>query len=161
MGKSAGRPSVATPGMCWAIATAVMIGPVVAGEDVLDDDEQDKGDGGREQVAGGAGEGDEDVVAAVVLEVAAGDWSGLGPTDEEAAVDQRDERKEDGADRVEVLERIEGDTAEHPGGGIAEPVGGPGVGAFVHAEGEDQNYDLEEDYDDVQRHKNSSLLNFA
>ena len=128
---------------------------------MLDDDEQDEGDGGREQVAGGAGEGDEDVVAAVVFEVAAGDRSGFGPADEEASVDQRDERNEDGADRVEVLEGIEGDTAEHPGGGIAEPVGGPGVGALVNAEGEDQNYDFEEDDDDVQRHMNSSLLNFA
>ena len=116
---------------------------------------------GREQVAGGAGEGDEDVVAAVVFEVAAGDWGWLGPADEEAAVDQRDERKEDRADRVEMFDGIEGDATEHTGGGVAEARGGPGVGAFVHAEGEDQNHDLEEDDDDVQRHDGSSLLNFA
>jgi hypothetical protein len=35
------------------------------------------------------------------------------------------------------------------------------VGALVDAKGEDQNYDLEEDDDDVQTHKYSSLLNFA
>ena len=112
-------------------------GGVSGGEDVLDDDEQDEGDGGREQVAGGAGEGDEDVVTAVVFEVAAGDGGGFGPADEEASVDQRDEREEDGAYRIQVLEGVEGDAAEHHGGGIAEAHGGPGVGALMHAEGED------------------------
>lgn len=72
-------------------------GGVSGGKDVLDDDEQDERDGGREQVAGRAGEGDEDVVALVVFEVAGGDGSGFGPADEEASVDQRDEGEEDGA----------------------------------------------------------------
>ena len=102
------------------MAMAVSDGDVSGREHVLDDDEQDERDGGREQVAGGAGEGDEDVVAPVVLEVACGDGGGLGPADEEAAVDQRDEREEDRAEGVEVLEGIEGDAAEHQGGGVAE-----------------------------------------
>ena len=119
-GKERGKPSVGTPGICSARATAVAMAVVSGGQEVLDDDEQDEGDGGGEQVAGGAGEGDEDVVAAVVFEVAGGDRGGLGPADEEAAVDQRDEREEDGAERVEVLEGIERDAAEHLGGGVAE-----------------------------------------
>ena len=136
MGKSAGRPSVATPGMCWRWRRSGD-GDVSAGQDVLDDDEQDEGDGGREQIACGAGESDEDIVAAIVFEVAAGDRGGFGPADEEAAIDERDERKEDGADGVEVFDGIEGDAAEHTGGGIAEAPCGPGVGALMHAKRED------------------------
>ena len=132
-------------------------GGVSGGENVLDDDEQDEGDGGGEQVAGGAGEGDEDVVAAIVFEVAAGDGGGLGPTDEEVAVNQRYEGNEDGADEVEVFDRVESDAAEHAGGGIAEAPGGPGVGALMHAEGKDEDYNFEDDDDDVQRHDGSSL----
>jgi hypothetical protein len=134
---------------------------IAGGQDVFDDNQENESDAGREQVAGGAGEGDEDVIAAVVLEVASGDGSGLRPADEEAAVDQRDEREEDGADGVEVLDWVEGDTAKHHRGGVAEAHGGPGVRALVHAEGEDQNNYFEEDNDNVQRHTDSSLLNFA
>ncbi len=112
-------------------------GGVSGGEDVLDYDQQDEGDGGGEQVAGWAGEGDEDVVAPIVFEVASGDRGGLGPTDKEVSIDQRDEREEDGADGVEVFEGIESDAAEHTGGGITEARGGPGVGALVHAESKD------------------------
>ena len=112
-------------------------GDVSGWKQMLDDDQQDERDGGGEQVAGWTGEGDEDVVAAVVLEVATGDGCGLGPTDEEASVDQRDERKEHRADGIEVLQWVEGDATEHHGGGIAKAHGGPGVGALMHAEGED------------------------
>ena len=63
-------------------------GGVSGRENVLDDDEQDEGDGGGEQIARGTGEGYEDVVAAIVFEVAAGDRSGLGPADEKVPVDQ-------------------------------------------------------------------------
>src|SRR5271156_3701091 len=90
-------------------------GNVSGWQHVLYDDKKDERDCCREQVAGWAGEGDEDVVAPVILEVASGDGCGLGPADEEAAVDQRDEREEDGADRIKVFERVEGDTAEHHG----------------------------------------------
>ena len=100
---------------------------------------------GHEEVAGGAGEGDEDVVALVVLEVARGDGGGLGPADERPVVDEREQRHEDGADGIEMLEGVEGDAAEHVGGGIAEAPGGVGVGALMDAEGEDEGDDLEED----------------
>src|SRR5205823_5389034 len=131
-------------------------GGVSGGEDVFDENEQDEGDGGREQIAGRAGEGDEDVVAAVVFEVAAGDGRGFGPADEEAAIHKRDEREEDRAEGVEVSDGVEGDAAEHFGGGIAEAPCGPGVGALVHAEGEDEDDDFEDDDDGVQRHGGSS-----
>src|SRR5207247_321064 len=114
-----------------------------------DDDQQDKGDRGGEQVAGGAGEGDEDVVSLVVLEVAGGDGGGLGPPEEHAAVDQADEREENRAEGVEVLGRVQGDAAEHFGGWIAETPGCPGVGALVHAEGEDEDDDLKQNEDDL------------
>jgi hypothetical protein len=35
------------------------------------------------------------------------------------------------------------------------------VGALMHAEGEDKNYNFEDDDDDVQRHDGSSLLIFV
>ena len=46
---------------------------------------------------------------------------GLGPADQEAPVDQRDEREDDRADGVKVLDGIEGDAPEHTSGRIAEP----------------------------------------
>ena len=136
-------------------------GGVSGREDVLDDDEQDKCDGGREQVAGGTGEGDEDVVAFVVFEVAGRDGRGLCPADEEASVDQRDEREEDGAEWIEMLEGIECDAAEHHGGGVAKAHSGPGVSTLMDAESEDENDDFEEDDYYVQGHVGSSLLNMA
>jgi hypothetical protein len=60
-----------------------------------------------------------------------------------------------------VLERIERNAAEHHSGRIPEPHRRPGVGAFMDAEGENQNNDLKEDDNNVQRHVVSSLLNFA
>lgn len=60
-----------------------------------------------------------------------------------------------------MLERVEGDAAEHHGGGVAEAHGGPGVSALVDAEGEDENDDLEEDDDYVEGHVGSSLLKIA
>ena len=119
---------------------------------VLQDDQQDQGDDRREEVADGAGESDEDVVAHVVLEVASGDGRGLGPAEEGTTVDQCDDREEDGSEKVEVLQGVEGDATECQGGGIAEAIGGPGVGALMDAEGEHQDHDLEEDDDDFLVH---------
>ena len=124
---------------------------------MLDDEQQDEGDGGRDQIAGGTGQGDEDVVAAIVLEVAAGDWCRFCPAEERPVVEQGEQRHDDGAERVKVLEGVEGDATEHLGGGIAEAPGGPGVGALVDAEGENQNNDLKDDKDDFLVHGSSSL----
>ena len=123
---------------------------------MLHDDEQQERDDGHEEIAGRAGEGDDDVVTGVALEVARGDGGGLGPAEEHAAVEETDERKEDGAAGIEMNERIEGDAAEHFGGGIAETPGGPGVSALVHAEGKDEDYSLK-DYKDYGLVHGSSL----
>ena len=127
-------------------------GDLAVGDGVLEDEQQDQGDGGRDQVAGRAGEGDEDVVAAVVLEVTGRDGSGFGPAEEHSAVDEADEREEHGAKGVEVLERIEGDSAEHLGGRVAKTPGGPCVGALMHAEGQDEDNDLKQNEDDTLTH---------
>jgi hypothetical protein len=132
-------------------------GEDTAGNEMLDDEQKDEGDGSRDEIAGGAGEGDKDVVAAIVFEVAAGDWSGFGPADQRPVVEQGEQRHDDGAERVEVFERVESDAAEHAGGGIAQAPGGPGVGALVDTEGENQNNDLKDDEDDFLVHGSSSL----
>lgn len=119
---------------------------------MLEDEEQEECDCGGEQVAGGAGEGDEDIVAFVVLEVAGRDGRGLGPAEEHSTVEEADEREDDGAERIEVLEGIEGDAAEHHRCGIAEAHRCPGVGALVDAEGEDEYYDLKQNEDDLLIH---------
>ena len=76
----------------------------------------------------------------------------FGPAEEHSAVDEADERKDDGAERIDVLERVKRDSAEHQGGWIAETIGGPGVSALMDTEGEDENYDLKEDEDDLLIH---------
>src|SRR3984885_3473268 len=123
-----------------------------ASDGVLEDDEKDQRNSRRQQVADGAGKRDEDVVAHVVLEIARGDRGGFGPAKEHAAVDQSDDRKDDGAEGVEVFEGIEGDAAEHASCGVAEAVGSPGVGALVNAEGENEDHYLEDDEEDFLVH---------
>ena len=56
-----------------------------------------------------------------------------------------------------MLERVEGDAAQHHRGWISETHGCPGVGALMHAEGEDENDNLKGDDEGVKTHDGSSL----
>src|SRR6266851_7772731 len=130
-------------------------GDAPARDDVFEDDEKDEGYGSRDQVAGRTCEGNEDVVALVVLEVTGCDGGRLGPAEEHTAVVEADEREDDGAERVQMLDGVERDAAEHLGRWITKAPGGPGVGALMHAEGEDENDDLEDYKNDFLIHDSS------
>ncbi len=54
------------------------------------------------------------------------------------------------AERIDVDDRIQRNTPEHLGGRVAQAVGHPGVRRFVHANGEQQDDDFEEDIDWIQ-----------
>ena len=69
-GKERGQVLGGDAGMWLASATAVATATSPPAIGVLEDDQQDERNDGGEQVAGRAGERDEDVVAFVVLEVA-------------------------------------------------------------------------------------------
>jgi hypothetical protein len=63
------------------------------------------------------------------------------------------ERSGDGhTEGVEVHDRIHGHTAQHAGGGVAEAVGRPGLGAVVQRDGKHHQYEREDDQRKVQRH---------
>ena len=86
-------------------------GEETAGNDVLDDEQEDESDGCRDEIAGRTRERDEDVIAAIVLEVAGGHWGGFGPADERPVIEQGDQRHDDGAEQIEVLEWVQSYTA--------------------------------------------------
>ena len=76
---------------------------------VFEDDEQDERGDRHGEIAGGAGEGGDDVVAPGVAEVADGDRAGFGPAEQWKVVDQRQQRHDDRAPGVDVLDGVESD----------------------------------------------------
>jgi hypothetical protein len=132
-------------------------GDVAARDGVLEDDEQNQRHGSRDQVARRPRQGDENVVALVILEVAGGHRGGLRPTKEHSAVEETDKRKDDRAEWIEVLDGIQRQAAEHLRGGIAEPPSSPGMGTLMHTEGEYENHNLEDNEYDLLIHGISSL----
>ena len=64
-------------------------------------------------------------------------------------VSMRNQRKQDGADQIDVRERIERQPSEHARRRIAEPVGRPRVRRLVKRQRQDQ--DDERGEDDVER----------
>ena len=49
-----------------------------------------------------------------------------------------DQKEHQGAQRIEMGERVEGEPALGTGGGITQPVRGKGVGELVDGDGDDQ-----------------------
>jgi hypothetical protein len=125
---------------------------VAVGRSDGNDSEDEKGNEGEEQVRGGPGEGGEIVVADNLIEVAGEDRSGLGPADQQAAEKgEADEGAEDDecgkkecADGVDVVNWVERHTAQLAGCVIAETGGRPRVSAFVDAEREKKQHELED-----------------
>ena len=87
-----------------------------------------------------------------MLEVARCNRRWFSPSEEHSAVDEADEREQDGAERIDVLERVKRDSAEHQCSWVAETIGGPGVSALVDTEGEDEDYNLKQNKDDLLIH---------
>src|ERR1041384_541887 len=97
-----------------------------------ENDEQDRAEKRERVVRHRAHDRDEDVVAPHVPKIERVDRHRLGPRDEDAPRRQeREERHEDGADRVDVRDRVERQTAEIARGRIAETERHPAVRDFV------------------------------
>ena len=69
----------------------------------------------------------------------------LGPADEEAAEEEAQEGEQHGADGIDVGQRVERHAAHARGGVVVQQVGGGGVGGLVHAQGEEQRHEGDED----------------
>ena len=117
-----------------------------------DDGENEKGDQNEQQVGGGAGQGDQIVVADNFAQVAGDDRGGFRPAEQHAAKkvepdegSEDDQRgKEQGADGVHVVHGVERDSPHQAGSLVAQPRGHPGVGALMHAEREEEQDELED-----------------
>jgi hypothetical protein len=98
-----------------------------------------------------------------LAEVAQRHRAGLGPAQQRKSVDQRQSGHYECAQWIDVLERIQSHAAQHVSSRIAQPVGGVGVGGFVHTERKDEHDDLEEHEHYFKRHAfslpKSELLN--
>ncbi len=126
-----------------------------AGDGVADDDEREESDDGGEELGGGAGEGGEHFVAGGVAEVARSEGDGLAPAEDERAAEDEEDGPDEGSEEVEVAGGVHGEAAHHAGGGVAETVGGPGLGTVVKGDGEHHHDEFKDDQSDVQRHEDS------
>ncbi len=117
--------------------------------------ERDEGDEGGEQLGGGAGEGGEHLVARRIAEVARGEGDGLAPAEDERAAEDEEDGPDEHAEEVEVAGRVHGEATHHACGGVAEAVGGPGLGAVVQGDGEHHHDQLKDDQGVRQRHEDS------
>ena len=92
-----------------------------------------------------------DHVALRVAQVAEVHRHRLRPAEQEAAAarelrqEQQADRDQHRADRIDVLQRIQRDAAQHPGGLVAEDPGDVAVGGFVQRDREDHRHRLERD----------------
>ena len=78
------------------------------------------------------------------LKIAVVDRRGFRPSEGRKADQDQHRRHKDGAEQVDVNQRIEGNASQHFGGRVTQAIGHPGVRRFVDADGEQQNHDLEE-----------------
>ena len=97
---------------------------------------------GHHDVRGGPGRGDPDHVVPRIVQCAEIHRHRLGVAEQEGRVQEDQQaRHEDRAERVDVLERIEGHAALLPGGAVAEAQGDEPVRGLVQRDGEDGRYD--------------------
>ena len=66
-----------------------------------------------------------------------------------SAADDREQRKQDRADRIGVHDRVERHAPEQPRRRIAQPIGRPRVRHFVHRQGKQQDDERDEDLREV------------
>ena len=75
---------------------------------------------GQDQIAHRPGGAHGKLAPAVIAIVQGVHRHRLGPAEQDAGVgEQQQERQDDGPHRVDVGHRVEGDAAQHPGGGVA------------------------------------------
>ena len=73
----------------------------------------------------------------------------LGPTDERRAREHRNQRKQDGADRIDMNSGIQRYTTKQTCRGVAQAIGGNGVRRFVHRQRKDEDEKGDEDRDEI------------
>jgi len=101
-------------------------------------------DEGQKDIGQRPSEGDEGVVTAPVTELGGIDRDGFAPADEsEAAQQKADGGNDDGAEQVDVGDRIESESSLITGGVVAEHVRGPGVCRLMEGEDRDEHQDEE------------------
>ena len=84
-------------------------------------------------IGGGAGQRGKDHALFDILEIPGCNRHRLGPA-------KPGKNHQDGAEHIQVRQGIEGKPAEIFGGGVAQLIAGPGVGAFVDGYGGDQHH---------------------
>ena len=70
----------------------------------------------------------------------------------------RDQRQQDGSHRINVLDGIQRNPAQHARSGIAAAVRHPGVRRFVDADREQENDQLKQDVNMLQGHQALNLI---
>ena len=110
-------------------------------------------EGGREAREGdvrrGAGNAHQDLVALGVLEVVEVDGHGLGEGEYGTAGGKHKQRQDDGAKRIDMVERVERDAAARTGRLVAERPGRGGVRAFVDHDTHDDGDGADEQIHEV------------
>ena len=89
-------------------------------------------------VGGGSGGGDQHHVAPWMAQAAVIDRYRFGVAEQERRARQQHHcRQQDGAERIDVLERVEADAPQFPGGIVTEAVRDKGVGGLMKRDGKD------------------------
>jgi cytochrome c-type biogenesis protein CcsB len=104
-----------------------------------DDLEANQEDYRKQDVAGRTGRRDEEVVPSWIPQVAGVDRNRLGPAEEESCKES-DQGEDDGPDKVDVHDGIQGDTPQVAGRMVSEIVRRPGMGGLVNTQRKEQDH---------------------
>ena len=110
-----------------------------------DDPHSDRADDRQSKIGRGASGGNQHVFAfPVPVEIVRIDRDRFCPPDQGQSSEHRDQRKQHGADRIDVNDRIQGDAPQLPRGGVTQHVCGQRVSGFVKCEGQQQDDEADE-----------------
>ena len=116
-------------------------GPVVPnrGVDRQQKREEEGAADGQREIHGRPCRGDERHVATRLAHGARVDRDWLGPAEEESSWQEKaDQRQDDGAERIDMGQRVHGEPALEFGGRVAAPIGDPAMGIFVQHHREEE-----------------------
>ena len=107
-----------------------------------DDDQHQQRDHGSDHIADWTGQGGENIVAHKILEVAGVHRGRLGPANERDVGHHRHQRQHDGAHRIDMLDGVECNPAQHARRLVTQTRSHPSVCRLVKAEREQQHHKL-------------------
>ncbi len=113
---------------------------------------QQKRRGGDDEVADRTCHGNQNIVHHRIAKISRVHGCGLRPAEQRNAANGRDQRQYDGANRVNVANRIQRHPSQHASRRIATAGRSPGMGGLVHADREQECDHLIQDFDDSRRH---------